>query len=122
MTRKDDPAHLKTFLAIFRDVVLAFQPRGLERDTAKVYYDALGDLPVPILRASAKRLTQTQKFFPTTGEWREAALAIPPSLGTAHGDAGIHDADRWTFHECPAEPCDRTQAHGAHWYARRKKF
>jgi hypothetical protein len=65
------------FVAIFRELVVACQPRGLTRDTPAVYWAALGQsFSLDVLRESAQQLVRRLKFFPTTAEWTQAATAV----------------------------------------------
>jgi hypothetical protein len=88
------------FLTIFRQLVIAFQPRALDKGTADVYRFVLGQLPADVLRASAQRLMRTSTFFPTTGEWHRAAQAMLDEQELA---AAPHPSDPI---EC--EACDDT--------------
>jgi hypothetical protein len=117
------------FLDIFRDLVIALQPRHLEKDASRVYFLALGDFTIETLREAALRLSRTKTFFPTTGEWfqvatdlrREAqrALAEEP---TPCDDKGIPKVgcDRCgdtgsVFVDCPGDAsCGRRYPHASH--------
>lgn len=61
------------FAATFRSLVLAFQPRGLERDSVVAYYAALQRFPLDVLRDTALVLAESRRFFPTAGEWGQLA-------------------------------------------------
>lgn len=61
------------FSATFRSLVLAFQPRGLERDSVVAYYAALQRFPLDVLRDTALLLAESRRFFPTAGEWGQLA-------------------------------------------------
>ncbi len=63
------------FLRVFRFLVTALQPRGLERDAVEVYWLVLGHFPIAALEHSASDLTKTSSFFPTTGEWFFATIS-----------------------------------------------
>jgi hypothetical protein len=81
----------KAFQKIFRSLVIAFPSRRLERDASDVYWAVLGGLPIAVLRESALALARSSKFFPSTGEWFQAAeevrlaerraLAARPAVG-----------------------------------------
>jgi hypothetical protein len=63
------------FITIFRELVVATQPRqALDRDTSRVYYETLRGFPIDVLRTSAERLRRTATFFPSTGEWYSEAV------------------------------------------------
>ena len=67
------PGVTAEFAACFRRLTLAFQPRMLERDTMAVYHSVLKKLDHEDLCAGVEALLQTNTFFPTTGEWFQAA-------------------------------------------------
>ncbi len=61
--------------------------RPMDEFTVTVYYDALGDITLDVLRIAAKRVMMQQKWFPTVHELRQAAsetqagevAALPPA-------------------------------------------
>lgn len=61
------------FRALFRSLVVAYQPRGLDRDALPVYYAFLRKLAPEDVAAGAERVRETLKYFPTAGEWFQAA-------------------------------------------------
>jgi hypothetical protein len=70
------------FLDVFRDLVRAYQPRGLDRDTPRVYWETMRIFPIAVLRESAIELRQrSSAFFPSTTEWFQVASAH----GVKHG-------------------------------------
>lgn len=60
------------FTALFRELVVSFQPRHVTDELRTTYYGSLRDLPPQALRAALPMLRQ-RRFFPTSGEWRTAA-------------------------------------------------
>jgi hypothetical protein len=65
------------FMAIFRVVVLALQPRGpIDRDLVHVYWDVLQSFPLDVLHDTARVLRETRRFFPTSGEWAQLAREL----------------------------------------------
>jgi hypothetical protein len=75
--KPDEPNDVPAaFLAVFRDLVRAYQPRSLEKDAPRAYWSALGRYPIAILEAAAARVKTTRQFFPTTGEWYAAARTV----------------------------------------------
>ena len=75
--------------------VMAYIAAGVGKDvsanTAEVYYDLLGDLPLPVLQVAAKRALLEGKYpvFPTIGQLREFA-----SNAIGEGEA-MHWAAAW---------------------------
>lgn len=68
---------LKEFQPIFRDLVIATQPRAaLTGDTCRVYYETLADFSLEVVRESATELRRTSTFFPSTGEWVTVATRV----------------------------------------------
>lgn len=114
----------KAFMAVFRDVVIAFQPRALDRDAARVYHAALGGLPIGVVRDGALRVMQTRPFFPTVGEWFQAATDIlrdqRRELAATPVDVQQVECAQCTdtgsvYAECPGDAtCGRQHRHGAH--------
>ena len=80
---KTDPVPAD-FRQIFRTLVIALQPRHLEPDTVAVYWALLGHISLAHLQQSAEALARTTAFFPTTGEWIQAANAL-----STHPDARV---------------------------------
>ncbi len=58
-------------------------------ETAEVYYDLLGDLPVPVLQSAAKQacLENTSGFFPPVGVLRRLAVRITSGNEITWGEA-----------------------------------
>jgi hypothetical protein len=82
------------FLEVFRDMVRAFQPRGLDHNTPRVYWRALCRLPLSVIRDGAAVLQRRSSgFFPTTAEWFAAAVKSQgprrPAGCTRCGDKGL---------------------------------
>lgn len=63
------------FAEIFRGLVMALQPRHLDRDVMQVYWNALRSVPMAALRESAARLAEG-RFWPNTGDWFTVAAAM----------------------------------------------
>lgn len=64
------------FMDLFRDLVRAYQPRALDRDTPRVYWETLRALPLDAIGEGAAVLRRrSSAFFPTTAEWFQAAAA-----------------------------------------------
>ena len=110
---------------------LASQLRWLDYrpDDTLNYFEALRDLPEPILHESAKRLaTQAgRKFFPTTGEWRDVALGYEAELRRAaitgervwKIECETCEDTGWEYFFCPGDiTCGRTKTHLPHNYVR----
>ena len=75
-TLRQDVMPPKAFEAIFTELVKAFQPRNVTRDTCASYWVALGSkYRLPALREAAHTLTRSQRFFPNPSEWATAAQA-----------------------------------------------
>lgn len=72
-----EPSVPPAFVELFRDLVRAYQPRTIDRETVRVYWETLQTFPIETLKASAVRLRQrSTSFFPTTGEWFQAATRV----------------------------------------------
>ena len=112
----------KEFAIIFAR--MATQLRWLDADAAAIqsYYTALKDLPDAIIHASAAQIANEpgRKFFPTTGEWREIALALQQEdLRSALSgprrnwtvECAQCDDTGWIYHACDAHDCGRGNAH-----------
>lgn len=67
---------LEQFADVFGVLAVQKRERGADEITIRAYYDALEDLPFPLVAAAARRLSRTNGFFPRTDEWRDAAVAI----------------------------------------------
>lgn len=83
------------FTEIFRGLVLALQPRHLDRDAIQVYWDVLGVVPLPVLRESAARLAHG-RFWPNTGDWFTTAAqlqAAAPESYPAEGSRRLEELD-----------------------------
>lgn len=116
----------KEFSAIFRDLVVAFQPRGMDREAPRVYFAALGEFPIDLLRQAATRLARTKTFFPTTGEWFQAALEVQRdarrALAAEPAPLDGVECDRCgdtgsVYGECPGDAtCGRPYQHAAHGF------
>lgn len=88
---------LAEFLPWMAYISTAIQ-KPLSEEAATVYFDLLGDLPVEVLKAAAKRVCLEHKWssFPNPAEIREAAAKV------ARGPAGeLSPAEAWAkaWHE-----------------------
>lgn len=116
----------KDFQAIFRELVVAFQPRGLERDTVGVYHRALKHLPIDVLRESAATLMRVKSFFPTTGEWHSAAMnlqqerrrSLAANSSTLNPiECEMCDDTGSVYADCPGDrTCGRGRPHAPHGF------
>lgn len=125
------------FLSVFNRLAVALrEPQDGSGITVGVYFDALRDLPQEAVLEAARALSREpgRKFFPTTAEWRDAALkaagaTLRKSLAEPtfqpRGEAWHHDCARcedtgWEVgHTCPGdETCGRRGAHRPHTYTR----
>lgn len=98
-------------------------------DTIRSYAEALHEFPIHVLRDSALSLAREpdRKFFPTTGEWRAAALTVTKD-SRVRADAGPHtwtidctacDDTGWERFECTGDTfCGRTKPHAAHTFVK----
>lgn len=110
---------------------LAMQLRWMDADAQAIrsYHQALGDLPLDIVSQSASNLANERgrKFFPTTGEWRDAAQLLldarqrqeftQPRDWKVECDAC--DDSGWERLECTGAGggCGRERPHSPHTYA-----
>ncbi len=102
----------------FKRLASIFQLRmtGVALDElSRSYFKVLSGAPVQEVLDAGTQAVQTRRTFPKPADW--LALLRPV---TRPSEAPVSDADRWTFHECPSEPCDRTFAHLPHSYVRRR--
>jgi T5orf172 domain. len=95
---EDKGIERRDFDGIFRSLVVAFQPRGLDRESVRVYYDALQRFSLDVLRDSARLIAETRQFFPTTGEWCQLAREL--------------DRRRRTTIDADLEPCEWCAGYG----------
>jgi hypothetical protein len=85
------------FLEAFRKLVRRTRtPRMFEPETARDYFDALKEIPMPELIAAAERLALTSTFFPSVAEWHHAAVLArlrrsepTPVTCVSCGDRGV---------------------------------
>lgn len=63
------------FTALFRDLVMALQPRDMKPDTCAIYYRTLASHGEEGLTKAAVVLKR-RPFFPTSGEWNRAAQNV----------------------------------------------
>jgi hypothetical protein len=114
----DVKAHVpKAFADLYRTMVVALQPRGLERDTMAVYWADLHEFTLDELTGSARTLRQRQPkgIWPTSAEWFQAAEEHRRRVqaGTlAQGDLRVMDpleveTHRVAHRNCfDGEPCE----------------
>ena len=133
LTASHAPAGATDFLRIFNRLCVALrEPQDDSGVKADVYFDALKDLPLKSLEDGAGRIIREpgRKWFPTTAEWRGAALeaqelafraAVQPATREkpwvdeceACNDTG------WAYQFCPGDvSCRRPRTHAAHDYVR----
>ena len=96
------------FLAAYGRLCLALrEPQDDSGTTQQVYWDALSDLEPDTLIAAVARLARDtgRKFFPSTGEWRAAALAVRGDLARTRLALPAGRSEPW-HHEC--EVCEDT--------------
>lgn len=118
-----------TFAEVFRRLALSFNAEP-SPDKAEAYWAALQDLPLEALTDAVARLQREggRKWFPTTGEWREAAeqalaqrlrQAVQPARDEPwHLEcAGCEDTG-WLRKECSSAPCicGRPRRHAPHTF------
>jgi hypothetical protein len=112
------------FVTLFGQVVRRSQLTGrLEPETLSDYYEILQKFPIEVLAESAQTLAETQKFFPSTAEWFQAATEVAwnarralldrPALTSILcgrcGDTGS------VYATCPGDStCGRPRAHASH--------
>jgi hypothetical protein len=86
------------FRKIFRSLVIRLPPRHLERDAVDEYWVVLQTIPLDVLRQSALTLSQTNTYFPSTGEWFQAAhevqLAARVALAAEPADPSIVECEQ----------------------------
>lgn len=118
------------FLALFSRLCVGLRETQDDSGiTQQVYWDALGDMPLPALEAGAQALMREsgRKWFPTTAEWRDAAnTAYEQHLRQAvsgprdpwrHECATCEDSGWQTGLTCPGDAtCGRPKRHLPHAY------
>lgn len=122
--------------------ILGMQLRWTDADemTIRSYYEALKDLPIEAVKASATDIARhgvtdertgerRRGFFPTSAQWFDAAShtvteslrkALPAARTEPWKSECTHCEDTgFEPHECPGDvTCGRTFAHVAHRYVR----
>lgn len=81
------------FAGVMHYISLAIN-KPLSADSAEVYFDLLGDLPIAVLKLAAKRVCLEHRWanFPTVAELREAAAA------TQRGEvSALSAAEAWAL-------------------------
>lgn len=119
------------FLVLFNRLCVALRETQDESGiTQQVYYEALRDMPEKALDAGAAALMKEpgRRFFPTTAEWRSAAMkaqeqdlraAVQPIRGEPwrHECRDCEDSGWVIGLMCSGnEQCGRRQKHDAHTY------
>lgn len=119
------------FLQIFNRLAVALREKDTDEATVQVYFDALSDLPIEALEASATALAREsgRRFFPTTAEWREVAekmardvmrKALPaPNRAEWRFDCLACFDTGWEYFACAGDAtCGRDFEHYAHEYVK----
>lgn len=72
------------FQDVFRDLVQALQPRTpMTRGTVRIYHETLSRFSIDCLQESARDLRRSCTFFPSTGEWFQAATLVVVRRGVS---------------------------------------
>lgn len=107
LQRFSEPPPPADFLRVFNRLAVALrEPIDASGVKAEIYREFLSDLSIHALVAGANKLAREtgRKFFPTTAEWRAAAVDTQrKQLQAAVGDRS--EERTWT-HEC--DICDDT--------------
>lgn len=119
------------FVQVFNRLCVALREKDADSATMQVYFDALKDLPMSAIQQGAQALQSElgRKWFPTTGEWRQAAQdAADRQLRTAVGQARdepwhleceLCEDTGWRFYECDGDNfCGREHKHAPHSFVR----
>jgi hypothetical protein len=121
------------FLKVFNRLAVALRAQDVDAAMQRVYYEALQDLPPETVKAGAEALAKEpgRKWFPTTGEWRQAAevaltAQLRQAIPAARRDPWTHECDPcedtgWVLDlTCPGSQgtvtCGRVKPHAAHTY------
>jgi hypothetical protein len=117
---------------------LAMQLRATDTDivTIKSYYEAMRDCPLDTVQASAQGFAREagRKWFPTTGEWHEAAQAVltaqlKEAIKPARDEPWHFDCETcldtgWMYGPngvplmCPERPCGDSKEHSPHTWTK----
>ncbi len=92
------------FRQVFRELVLATQAQHVrtDPDVVRIYFETLRDFSIDVVRTSARNLRRTTTFFPSTGEWFQAAQSVLRGSHSA-GTLGEPEASgEWPYD--PSEP------------------
>lgn len=107
----------KDFARTFWRLAIALQGKDLRAEAVDVYFEAMAGIPMWAITESAQELAKTTRFFPTTGEWREKALA----LHTRNLESLFRG---WQLMSCPGtgaeNTCGREFFHAAHEFVRER--
>ena len=125
-------AEFQEFLVIYNRLCVALREQQDETGTTQnVYFDAIKDIPIKSLEDGAGALARERgrKFFPTTAEWRTAALQAQEQVFRATTQpARVHpwvneceacEDTGWVYHDCLGDSnqtCGRKQPHRPHPY------
>lgn len=64
------------FDAAFNRLAKATRMSDVDVHMKRIYYATLADLPIDAIEAAEANLRRTTSFFPSSGEWHQAAVAI----------------------------------------------
>ena len=119
----------KEFGAVFGKLAIQLRWADADEIAVRSYYEALKQYPLAIVRASAQGFATEagRRFFPTTGEWVEAAQAAmtaqlrevvtAPRAEPWRFECDGCDDTGWQPHECDGSTlCGRRNTHAAHTY------
>ena len=82
------------FARIFTDMLITLSPREEHRVGVKAYFDALNHadpLPIEVIEQAGRQIQSRagQKWFPTSGEWKELALQLDRTAEIANSAASF---------------------------------
>tara|TARA_R110002051_G_scaffold261395_2_gene321292 strand:- start:2528 stop:3004 length:477 start_codon:yes stop_codon:yes gene_type:complete len=86
------------FARIFTDMLITLSPREEHRVGVKAYFDALNHadpLPIEVIEQAGRQIQSRagQKWFPTSGEWKELALQLDRTAEIANSANLLNAAD-----------------------------
>lgn len=127
MTVADKPQ----FLQAINRLAVALREKDLDMAQMHVYFEALEQIPIEAVTASAHALAKEpgRRFFPTSGEWVQAAQlasieALRNTLPAGRAEPWHHTCDLcqdtgWEGFECAGDStCGRSKPHYPHRYVR----
>lgn len=119
------------FVQVFNRLCVALREKDADAATMQVYFDALADLPFAAVQQGAVALQNEpgRKWFPTTGEWREAAQEAGErqlKAAVKHAreepwrlECTLCEDTGWRLADCSGDSfCGRERKHAAHGFAR----